>query len=413
MERVVITGMGVITPLGLTAKDFWSALSSGVSGVGPVTRFDVTDFRTRIGAEVKGFDPYSHFEPKEARRLPRFIQYGLAAAHEACEEAGLRPGAFDANRGGVVVGSGIGGIEVIEQQHAILMREGARRVSPFFVPYEIINMAAGKISMYFDLRGPNSAVVTACATANHAIGDGYHVLRRGEADVMIVGGTEAPITPLSFAGFCSMKAMSTRNEDPQRASRPFDRDRDGFVMGEGAGMLVLERLSYARRRGVPILAEVIGYGMSADAYDMVSPPEDGDGAARSMEAALRSANIARDEVSYVNAHGTSTPIGDAAESRAIRKVFGDGAERIPVSSTKSMTGHLLGAAGAVELIACVLAMQHGRLPPTINLDTPDPACNLDYVPNVAREAEIEVALSNAFGFGGHNTTLLVRRWRED
>ncbi|MBM3216653.1 beta-ketoacyl-ACP synthase II [Candidatus Poribacteria bacterium] len=412
MERVVITGAGVISPLGLTLDDYWSGLERGESGVGPVTLFDTTDYRTQIGAEVKGFDPDAYLDAKDARRLPRFIQFGIAAARLARSDAGLDDGGYSPDRAGVIVGSGIGGIDVIEAQHEVLRTKGPRRVSPFFVPFEIINMAAGKISMYFDLRGPNSATVTACASANHAIGDAYHVVRRGEADVMICGGTEAAITPISFAGFCSMKAMSERNDEPTSASRPFDATRDGFVMGEGSGIVVLESLRHAQARGTHIYAEVLGYGMSADAYDMVSPPDDGDGAARSMQAALRNAQIEPSDVSYVNAHGTSTSIGDVAETRAIKRVFGDLAPSLPVSSTKSMTGHLLGAAGAIELIACIMAIKHQRIPPTINLASPDPECDLDYVPNVARDAAVDIAISNAFGFGGHNTTLVVRRWRE-
>ena len=412
MERVVVTGMGVLSPIGSTLSEYWLHLESGKSGIGPLTRFDASEFRTQIAAELKDFDPARFLDAKDARRLPNFIQYAVAAAKMALEDAGIAPGSFDPDRAGVVVGSGIGGIDVIEEQHKILLSKGPRRVSPFFVPHEIINMGAGKISIDLNLRGPNSATVTACASANHAIGTCFHLLQRNEADFMIAGGTEAAITPLSFAGFCSMKAMSTRNDDPTGASRPFDKDRDGFVMGEGAGMLVLETLRSATRRNARIYAEVIGFGMSSDAHDIVSPPENGDGAARSMEAALLDAGIDREEVSYINAHGTSTPIGDIAETNAIKQVFGEAAYRIPVSSTKSVTGHLLGAAGAIELIACVLALQHQRVPPTMNIQTPDPDCDLDYVPNRARDAEIDVALSNAFGFGGHNTSVLVRRWTE-
>jgi len=410
MERVVITGMGIVSPLGLCLEDHWSGLITGRRVIGVVTAFDATEFRTRIAAQVHHFDPSDFMDAKDAKRMPRFIAFALAASRMAFDDAGLRSGGYDADRAGVIIGSGIGGIEVIEEQHRVLLEKGPRRVSPFFVPYEIINMAAGKVSMYLHLRGPNSATVTACASSNHAIGDSYHVIRRGEADIMVTGGTEAAIAPLSFAGFCSMKAMSSRNDDPATASRPFDRDRDGFVMGEGAGILVLESLSHAIRRNARIYAELIGYGMSADAYDIVSPPDDGNGAARSMEAALRSARINPSEVGYINAHGTSTPQGDIAETRAIKKVFGEYAYQIPVSSTKSVTGHLLGAAGAVELISSVLAIVHRKLPPTINIQNPDPECDLDYVPSVARDADVEVALSNAFGFGGHNTTLAVRRW---
>ncbi|MBT7096723.1 beta-ketoacyl-ACP synthase II, partial [Candidatus Poribacteria bacterium] len=345
MERVVITGMGVISPLGFSLDDYWSALECGRSGIGPLTRFDNTDYRTTIAAEVKGFDGADYLDAKDARRLPPFIQYAVAAAGLALEDGVLPRGSFDPNRGGVIVGSGIGGLDIIEAQHEILRTKGPKRVSPFFVPHEIINMAPGKISIDFDLRGPNAAAVTACATGNHAIGQAYHVVARGEADFILAGGTEAAITPLSFAGFCSMKAMSTRNDEPTTASRPFDLTRDGFVMGEGAGVLVLESLTHARKRDARVYAEVVGFGMSSDSFDIVSPPEDGDGAARSMQAAIDGAGITTVDVSYINAHGTSTPIGDVAETNAIKTVFGAGAGQVPVSSTKSVTGHLLGAAG--------------------------------------------------------------------
>ncbi len=412
MERVVITGMGIISPLGFSLDDYWSALESGRSGIGPLTRFDNTDYRTTIAAEVKGFDGADYLDAKDARRLPPFIQYAVAAAGLALEDGALPRGSFDPNRGGVIVGSGIGGLDIIEAQHEILRTKGPKRVSPFFVPHEIINMAPGKISIDFDLRGPNAAAVTACATGNHAIGQAYHVVTRGEADFILAGGTEAAITPLSFAGFCSMKAMSTRNDEPTAASRPFDLTRDGFVMGEGAGVLVLESLTHARDRDARIYGEVVGFGMSSDSFDIVSPPEDGGGAARSMQAAIDAANITPADVSYINAHGTSTPIGDVAETNAIKAVFGDGAGRVAISSTKSLTGHLLGAAGAIELIAAVQAIERQRIPPTVNLNTPDPVCDLDYVPNVARDADIEYVMSNAFGFGGHNTSIIARRWHD-
>jgi len=412
MERVVITGMGVISPLGFSLDDYWSALECGRSGIGPLTRFDNTDYRTTIAAEVKGFDGADYLDAKDARRLPPFIQYAVAAAGLALEDGVLPRGSFDPNRGGVIVGSGIGGLDIIEAQHEILRTKGPKRVSPFFVPHEFINMAPGKISIDFDLRGPNAAAVTACATGNHAIGQAYHVVARGEADFILAGGTEAAITPLSFAGFCSMKAMSTRNDEPTTASRPFDLTRDGFVMGEGAGVLVLESLTHARKRDARVYAEVVGFGMSSDSFDIVSPPEDGDGAARSMQAAIDGAGITTVDVSYINAHGTSTPIGDVAETNAIKTVFGAGAGQVPVSSTKSVTGHLLGAAGAIELIAAVQAIEHQRIPPTANLNTPDPVCDLDFVPNVAREADVEYVMSNAFGFGGHNTSIIARRWHD-
>ena len=412
MERVVITGMGVISPLGNTLDEYWSGLEAGRSGVGPLTKFDNTDYRTTIAAEVVDFDGAQYLDPKDARRLPPFIQFAVAAAGLALEDGALPRGSFDPNRGGVIVGSGIGGLDIIEAQHEILRTKGPKRVSPFFVPHEIINMAPGKISIDFDLRGPNAAAVTACATGNHAIGQAYHVVTRGEADFILAGGTEAAITPLSFAGFCSMKAMSTRNDSQETASRPFDAERDGFVMGEGAGVLVLESLTHARKRDARIYAELVGFGMSSDSFDIVSPPDDGDGAARSMQAALEAAGMSASDVSYINAHGTSTPIGDMAETNAIKTVFGEGAYGVPVSSTKSVTGHLLGAAGAIELVAAVQAIEHQRIPPTMNLNTPDPICDLDYVPNVARDADIEVIMSNAFGFGGHNTTVIARRWHD-
>ncbi len=412
MERVVITGMGVISPLGNTLDEYWSGLEAGRSGVGPLTKFDNTDYRTTIAAEVVDFDGAQYLDPKDARRLPPFIQFAVAAAGLALEDGALPRGSFDPNRGGVIVGSGIGGLDIIEAQHEILRTKGPKRVSPFFVPHEIINMAPGKISIDFDLRGPNAAAVTACATGNHAIGQAYHVVTRGEADFILAGGTEAAITPLSFAGFCSMKAMSTRNDSQETASRPFDAERDGFVMGEGAGVLVLESLTHARKRDARIYAELVGFGMNSDSFDIVSPPDDGDGAARSMQAALEAAGMSASDVSYINAHGTSTPIGDMAETNAIKTVFGEGAYGVPVSSTKSVTGHLLGAAGAIELVAAVQAIEHQRIPPTMNLNTPDPICDLDYVPNVARDADIEVIMSNAFGFGGHNTTVIARRWHD-
>lgn len=412
MERVVVTGMGVISPLGITLDDYWSGLESGRSGIGPLTKFDTTDYRTTIAAEVRDFDAEEFLDPKDARRLPPFIQFAVAAAGFALEDAGLGRGTFDPDRGGVIVGSGIGGLDIIEAQHEILRTKGPKRVSPFFVPHEIINMAPGKISIDFDLRGPNAAAVTACATGNHAIGQAYHVVARGEADFMLAGGTEAAITPLSVAGFCSMKAMSTRNDSPETASRPFDAERDGFVMGEGAGILVLESLARARDRDARIYAEIVGFGMSSDSFDIVSPPDDGAGAARSMRAAIDAAGISPGDISYINAHGTSTPIGDVSETNAIKTVFGAGARRVAVSSTKSVTGHLLGAAGAIELIAAVQAIEHQRIPPTMNLTTPDPACDLDYVPNVSRAAEVEYVMSNAFGFGGHNTTVVARRWHD-
>ena len=412
MGQVVITGMGVVSPVGNSKDEFWKSIAAGQNGIDRVTHFDVQDFRTQIGGEVKGFAPEMFLPRKAAARLPLFIQYALVASILAQEDAELDLSKIDPYRVGVGVGSGIGGISVLEENAKKLMERGPKRVSPFFVPYEIINMAAGQISIQLKLRGPNFASVTACATANNAIGESFRLIQRGDADLMFAGGTEAAITPLSFAGFCAMHAMSTRNDEPHRASRPFDQDRDGFVMGEGAGILVLESLDHALKRDARIYGEVIGYGMSSDAYDMVHPSEDGEGASKAMEFALKDAQISPEEVDYINAHGTSTPAGDSAETLAIRGLFGAHADRLAVSSTKSMTGHLLGAAGAIELVACVCAIEQGYIPPTINYETPDPACDLDWVPNQGRPADINIALSNAFGFGGHNTSIAVRKYVE-
>ena len=410
MERVVITGLGVISPIGNSKEEFWTSLAAGKNGIGYLTHFDATDFRTQIGGEVKAFKPEEHLSPKAAKRFPLVIQYALVSAMIAQQDADLDLSDTDPYRAGVGVGSGIGGISVLEDNARLLMEKGPSRVSPFFVPYEIINMAAGQISIHLKLKGPNFASVTACATSNNAIGEAFRIVQRGDADVMFTGGTEAAVTPLSYAGFCSMRAMSTRNEEPERASRPFDKDRDGFVMGEGAGVLVLESLTHALNRNARIYAEVVGYGMSSDAYDMVHPGEDGEGASKAMEFALKDAGAALEEVDYINAHGTSTPAGDVAETVAIKNLFGSHAEHIAVSSTKSMMGHLLGAAGAVELIATVCAVEKGYVPPTINYETPDPDCDLDYVPNEGRPTDIRVALSNAFGFGGHNTSIAIRKY---
>ena len=410
MERVVITGIGVVNAIGNTKEEYWDALASGKNGIGPLTYFDASEHRTQIAGEVKDFQAEQYMDRRAASRLPLFIQYALAAAIMAHEDAGLALDKVDPYRAGVQIGSGIGGIGVLEDNAKILAEKGAKRVSPFLVPYMIINMAAGQISIHFNLKGPNSTSVTACASANHAMGDSFRIIQHGEADVMFTGGTESAITPLAFAGFCSMRAMSERNDEPELASRPFAKDRDGFVMGDGGGVLILESLSHAKARGAHIYAEIVGYGRTSDAHDMVSPPEDGEGAAKAMEFALRDAGLPLDTVDYINAHGTSTPIGDVAETNAIKMLFGEQAYKIPVSSTKSMVGHLLGAAGAVELIACLGAMEKGFLPPTINYDIPDEACDLDYVPNESRDAKISVALSNAFGFGGHNTSIAIRKF---
>ncbi len=391
--RVVITGLGAVTPLGNTAEEFWASLIQGKSGIGPITRFDSTDFSTRIAGEVKGFDALKFVDKKDDRKLDLYLKYALACAVMAVEDAGLDP------------------LSTLLDSHKVLLDKGPDRVSPFFIPMLIINMASGLISMRFGARGPNSSVVTACATGNHAIGDATRIIQRGDADMMIAGGAEAIIIPLTIAGFCQMRAMSTRNEEPTKASRPFDAERDGFVCGEGGGLVVLESLEHARRRDARIYAEVVGYGMTGDAHHMTAPDPEGDGAARAMAAALRDAAVQPSEVGYINAHGTSTPYNDKFETIAIKRVFGEHARRLPVSSTKSMTGHLLGAAGGIEAIATTLAIYHGILPPTINYEKPDPECDLDYVPNQARKQDVEVALSNAFGFGGTNAILAFRKYR--
>lgn len=417
-RRVVVTGLGALTPIGNTADEFWTALMEARSGVGPITKFDASVknaqgeflYPTRIAAEVRGFDPLKFVDKKEARRLDPFLQYAMACSVMAVEDAGLDTGKVDGTRFGVLIGSGIGGIQTLLSTHDTLNEKGPDRVSPFFIPMMIVNMASGLVSMRFGAKGPNAAVITACATGNHAIGDAFKIIQRGDADVMIAGGSEAIIIPLTIAGFCAMKAMSTRNGEPTKASRPFEADRDGFVCGEGGGILVVESLEHAVRRDARIYAEVVGYGMTGDAHHMTAPDPEGDGAARAMQAALRDAGLEGPEVGYINAHGTSTPYNDKFETLAIRRVFGDHARRLAVSSTKSMTGHLLGAAGGIEAIATVLAMHHGILPPTINYETPDPDCDLDYIPNQPRKQDVEVALSNAFGFGGTNATLAFRKY---
>jgi 3-oxoacyl-[acyl-carrier-protein] synthase II len=410
-RRVVITGVGAVTPIGNTAEEFWAALLRGTSGIGPITRFDPTGFATRIAGEVKGFESLKYIDKKDDRKLDPFLKYAIASAVMAVEDADLALEQIDRTRFGVLVGSGIGGISTLLDTHDVLNAKGPDRVSPFFIPMLIINMASGLISMRFGAKGPNSSVVTACATGNHAIGDAMKIIQRGDADVMIAGGSEAIIIPLTIAGFCQMKAMSTRNDEPTKASRPFDADRDGFVCGEGGGLVILEALEHAQHRDARIYAELIGYGMTGDAHHMTAPDPEGDGAARAMAAALRDAGIAASDVGYINAHGTSTPYNDKFETLAIKRVFGEHASKLAVSSTKSMTGHLLGAAGGIEAIATALAIHHGILPPTTNYDTPDPDCDLDYVPNQARKQEVEVALSNAFGFGGTNAILAFRKFR--
>ena len=408
-RRVVITGMGVITPLGSDLNVFWQNLLAGNSGIGPVTRFDATNFDCKIGGEVKDFSPEDFMPAKETRRTDRFTQYAVGAAKLAVADSKLECGKEDLNRVGVLIGSGIGGMETIEEQAAILLKKGPGRVSPFMIPMLIINMASGYVSMLLGAKGPNLAVVSACATATHAIGEATRAIVHNDADVMIAGGSEAAITQLGYAGFCSMRAMSTRNDEPQRASRPFDAERDGFVMGEGAGVCILESLERAKRRGARIYCEIVGYGITGDAYHMSAPAPEGEGAVRSMAMALNHARLNPEQIDYINAHGTSTPVGDKCETQAIKKVFGARAKKLAVSSTKSMTGHLLGASGAVETAICALAIQHNIVPPTINYENPDPECDLDYVPNKAREMKVHVCVNNSLGFGGHNATLIVKR----
>ncbi|MFD2612967.1 beta-ketoacyl-ACP synthase II [Paenibacillus gansuensis] len=408
-QRVVVTGMGVVTSLGSDLNTLWNNLLEGKSGISTIEAFDVSDYPTKIAASVKDFNPEAYMEKKEARRMDRFVQFGLAASLMALKDANLNiEEDTDPERAGVIVGSGIGGLGTWEEQHSILLEKGPKRVSPFFIPMMIANMASGQISMSTGAKGPNTAAVSACATGTHSIGDSFKMIQRGDADVMICGGAEATIRPIGMAGFCSMRAMSTRNDEPERASRPFDVDRDGFVMGEGAGVLILESLEHALKRGARIYGEVIGYGMSADAHHMTEP--DPDGAARCMAKAMKDAGIEPQDVDYINAHGTSTPVGDKSETTAIKKAFGDHAYKVAVSSTKSMTGHLLGAAGGVESVILGLALQHQTIPPTANLENQDPECDLDYVPNTPRQADLNVVMSNSFGFGGHNATIILKKY---
>jgi len=407
-KRVVVTGMGMVSPLGIGVKENWEAICQGKSGIGTVTRFDITDFPSKIAGEVKGFNPEDFMDKKETKKMDIFIHYALAAGTMAIQDSQLKIDESNADRVGVLVGAGLGGLSTIEKYHSILLEQGPKKISPFFIPMLIVNLAPGQISIYFGARGPNSSVVTACATGNHSIGEACRIIQRGDADVMIAGGAESTITPLAIGGFCSMRALSTRNEEPQRASRPFDKDRDGFVIAEGAGLLVLEELDHARRRGAKIYSEVIGFGCNADAYHISAPSPNGIGAAKCMEIALKDAGISYEDVDYVNAHGTSTPLNDMSETMAMKTVFKDRAKKIAVSSTKSMTGHLLGAAGGVEAIYSILAITRGVIPPTINYETPDPECDLDYVPNIPREAKVRIVMSNSFGFGGTNATLIFK-----
>jgi 3-oxoacyl-[acyl-carrier-protein] synthase II len=407
-RRVVVTGIGLVTPLGIGLEKTWKALCAGESGIARITRFDPTDYPTQIAGEVKDFDPAAFIEKKEIKKMDLFIHFAVGAAQLAAEDAGLKVTSENAERVGVYIGSGIGGLSSIETYHKVLQDKGPDRVSPFFIPMTIINLASGQVAIRLGARGPNSCAVTACATGNNCIGDAFRLIQRGDADVMVAGGAEAAVTPLGVAGFGAARALSRRNDEPTRASRPFDRDRDGFVLGEGAGVLVLEELEVATRRGARIYAEIVGYGMTADAYHITAPPDNGEGAVRCMELAIRDAGVAKEDIGYINAHGTST-FADKVETMAIKQVFGERAYRIPVSSTKSMTGHLLGAAGGIEAAFSVLAIHRSLLPPTINLEHPDPECDLDYVPGRARETSVHVVLSNSFGFGGVNACLLFKK----
>jgi len=411
-RKVLITGLGTINPCGNNITEYWDSLKNGRSGIGPVTRFDTADFSTKIAGEVKNFNPADFIDKKELRRMDRFTQYAVHAADLAIEDAGVDFSKLDRDRIGVIVGSGIGGMETHETQHAAYIEKGPRRISPFFIVMMIADIVPGHISINYGLKGPNYSVTSACATASHAIGDSFMLIQRGNADMMICGGTEAAITPMGIGGFSSMKALSIRNDDPQGASRPFDADRDGFVVGEGAGIILLEAEEIALKRGAKIYGEIAGIGYSGDAYHVTAPAPDGEGAARAMKIALSDAGLSPDEIEYINAHGTSTQYNDKNETQAIKKVFGDYAYKLPVSSTKSMTGHLLGAAGGVEFIAAVLALYNNCIPPTINYTTKDPDCDLDYVPNISREQIVRTCLSNTFGFGGHNACIVTREYND-
>jgi 3-oxoacyl-[acyl-carrier-protein] synthase II len=407
-RRVVITGLGVITPVGNDLATFWKSVTEGKSGISKITAFDTSAFDCQIGGEVRGFDPKTVFKNfKDARRSDRFTQLAMAAAKMSIQDSGLDLERVNRDRFGVLVSSGIGGLKTLEDQYGVLMNKGPSRVSPFTIPMLIGNMASGLISMEFGLRGPNMCIVTACATSNNAIGESWRIIKFGDADIFVAGGSEASIVAIGLAGFGAMKALSRRNDEPERASRPFDRDRDGFVMSEGSGVVVVEELEHAKARGANIYCELSGYGLSADAYHMTAPPDDGEGAARAMKLALDHAKVSPEQVDYINAHATSTDLGDVCETRAIKTVFGDYAKKVSISSTKSMTGHLLGGAGAVEMAACAMAIRHGIIPPTINLENPDPQCDLDFTPNTAKEKKVRVAINNSFGFGGHNATLVA------
>jgi len=403
-RRVVVTGLGIVSPVGNTVSEAWASISAGKSGIGRITRFDPANFPTQIAGEVRNFDPTQFLNPKEVRRMDVFIHFGLVAAMEALKDSGIEAHPDYAERVGVCIGSGIGGLPMIADTHSAYLEGGVRKISPFFIPGSIINMISGNLSIMYGLKGPNLALVTACTTGNHSIGEAGRIIEYGDADVMVAGGAESAVHELGIGGFCAARALSTRNDQPEAASRPWDKDRDGFVMGEGAGVLVLEELEHAKARGAKIYCELSGYGMSADAHHITAPPEDGDGARRSMINALKNAQLNPDQVDYINAHGTSTPLGDLGETIAVKRTFGEHAQKVAVSSTKSMTGHLLGAAGGIEAVFAVLAIHHNVAPPTINLDTPSPECDLDYVPNTARSMKIDAVLSNSFGFGGTNGT---------
>jgi len=408
-RRVVVTGMGVVTPIGNDLPTFWESLMTGRSGIRRFERFDTTAFDCKIAGEVVGFEPTKFFKnPKSAKRTDRFTQFAIAASHMALDDSGLDLEALDRNRFGVMIGSGIGGLQSMEDECKRLLERGPSRVSPFTIAMMISNMASGIVSMEYDLRGPNMCIVTACATANNSLGEAWRIIKFGDADFFLAGGAEGTITPLGVSGFTAMKALSLRNDEPEKACRPFDRDRDGFVMSEGAGIMVLEDYEHAKRRGAHIYCEIAGYGCTADAYHMTAPMPEGDGAARAMTIAMDHGKVNPSDIDYINAHATSTGLGDICETKAIKRALGDSAKKVPISATKSMTGHLLGAAGGVELAACALAIKHGVIPPTINHDNPDPECDLDCVPNIPREAKLNTVLSNSFGFGGHNATILIK-----
>jgi len=409
-KRVVVTGMGLVIPTGIGVQTAWKNICESRSGVGRLTRFNPNGFETKIAAEVKGFNPEAYIEKKEIKKMDLFIQYALAATKEALEDSGLKIIPENCEQIGVIVGTGLGGLPSLEKYHQILLEKGPSRVSPFFIPMLIANMASGQIAIQFGVKGINSCLVTACATGAHCIGDAFRAILYGDAEAVIAGGTEANISPLTIAGFNSMKALSTRNDEPERACRPFEKNRDGFVVGEGAGIVILEELEFAFKRGARIYAELVGFGYTGDAYHITAPPPDGDGAIRCMRMAINDAGLKPEEIDYINAHGTSTPLNDATETQAIKKVFGEHAQKIPISATKSMTGHLLGAAGSTEAIFTILTIRDGIIPPTINYDEPDPECDLDYVPNVARRQPVNTAISNAFGFGGTNATLVLKKF---